>query len=389
MAVHDPGRPKLVRVVHLITDLDVGGAERMLAKLVQATDSRRVRHTVVCMLKPGKMADDIRAAGCDVVSLNMKRGGISPRPLLLLVRLLRRERPDILQTWLYHADLLGTLAGRLAGVPAIVWNIRCSNMDLSQYARSTAFVVSCLARLSRLPASVIVNSYAGRDFHEQLGFRPKRWEVIHNGFDLEVFRPLPKARAELRQELKLPPDATLIGMLARLDPMKDHTTFLRAAAGFSRDQPNAHFILAGRGLLPESVALPAAARDPALAGRLHLLGEREDSARILAALDLATLSSAFGEGCPNVVGEAMACGVPCVATSVGDAAVLIGDTGAIVPPQDPDALAAAWRGLLDKASAERTALSAAARARIAEHFSLPIIQERYMSLYEQLSNKNA
>ena len=372
-------------MVHLITDLDVGGAERMLAKLVQQNDQQRFRLAVVCMMKPGKMADAIRAAGCNLISLDMKRGSMSPLALLRLTRFLRHERPDVLQTWLYHADLLGTLAGKLAGVPTIIWNIRCSNMDFRQYGRSTRFVVNCLSRLARLPASVIVNSEAGREAHEQLGFHPTQWEVIHNGFDIHAFHPSSSARASLRRELGIPEDTPLIGMLARLDPMKDHGTFLNAAARLSRDHPNVHFVLAGRGLQPSNPDLPSSARLPILTDRLHLLGERDDSARILAALDVATLSSAFGEGCPNVIGEAMACGVPCVATAVGDAAILIGDTGKIVPPNDPDSLAAAWSNLLEKPSSERVALSAAARRRIEEHFSLDVVRERYMSFYERFA----
>jgi len=379
--------PAAVRVAHLITDLDVGGAERTLSNLVRHSDSSRVRHTVISMLPPGAMADDIRRAGCRVVSLNMARGIASPRPLWQAARLLRAERPHILQTWLYHADLLGILAGRLARVPAIVWNIRCSDMDFRCYPPSTARVVRWLRRLAAMPEAVVCNAEAGRTAHERLGFRPRRWDVIPNGFDIDAFRPSPEARSTLRAELGVAPATVMIGMVARFDPMKDHATFLRAAELLAFRHPGAHFVLAGRRVDPNNPAFAEFTRSIALGGRVHLLGERKDSARILAALDIATLSSAFGEGCPNVLGEAMACGTPCVATSVGDCASLIGPTGLVVPPRDPDALAAAWHDLLERPVAARERLGLAARARIAEHFSLNAVLERYLSLYEELAGR--
>ncbi len=375
-----------VRVTHLITDLDVGGAERMLAKLVAGTDPARVRHAVISLLPPGSTAAEIAAAGCPVASLDMRRGRLAPGALIRLVGLLRADRPDVLQSWLYHADLMGTIAGRIARVPTIAWNLRCSDMDLSLYPRSTTLVVRALALLSRLPDVVIANSEAGRAAHKALGYRPRRWEIIPNGFDIGLFRPDLGARGSLRAELGLAPDTKLIGMLARFDPMKDHATFLAAAARLAHANAGVHFVLAGRGIEPANVAL---AGEPALAGRLHLLGERADSARILAALDLATLSSAFGEGCPNVVGEAMACEVPCVATDVGDAARMIGETGRVVPPRDPAALAAAWAETLALSATDRAALGAAARSRIAEGYSLAAVRERYTALYEGLAGRTA
>ncbi len=370
-----------VRVAHVITDLDVGGAERMLAKLVAGADPARLRHSVISLLPPGKTADEIRAAGVKVASLGMRRGGLpAPGAILRLVRLLRAERPDVVQSWLYHADLMATLTAPLAGRPALAWNLRCSDMDFRLYGRATRWVVRALACLSRVPAAVVVNAEAGRAAHVALGYRPRRWEVIPNGFDTDVFGPNPAARGAIRAALGLAPDAPVIGMLARFDPMKDHATFLAAAETLARARADVHFVLAGRGVTPDNPALAA----PEFAGQLHLLGERSDSAALLAAFDLATLTSAFGEGSPNVVGEAMACATPCVATDVGDSRPMIGATGRVVPPRDPAALAAAWGELLALPAAERQALGAAARARIVADYSLAAVRERYLGLYETL-----
>lgn len=370
-----------IRVLHVINDLDVGGAERMLARLISSSDPARVCHSVIALLPPGRTGDEIRATGCPVATLSMRRGAFGPGALPRLVRLLRADRPDVLQSWLYHADLMATLAAPLARVKATAWNIRCSELDFRLYPRATRWVVRALATLSRLPDAVVVNSEAGRAAHARLGYRPRRWELIPNGFDTSLFRPDPAARDSVRRELGIPADAPLIGMLARLDPMKDHATFLAAAARLAASRPDARFLLAGRGV---ELGSPALVPDRALAGRLHLLGERHDSPRLLAALDLATLASAFGEGFPNVLGEAMAAAVPCVATDVGDTALLVGPTGRVVPPREPSVLAEAWAALLALPAGERAALGAAARARIMGNYSLETACDHYLALYDSL-----
>jgi glycosyltransferase involved in cell wall biosynthesis len=374
-----------LRVTHLITDLDVGGAERVLSRLVAGSNPDRVRHNVICMMRPGRVAAELEAAGCSVRTLGMKRGGASAGALVRLAWMLRRERTPILQTWLYHADLLGSLAGRLAGVRSIVWNVRCSDMDLSCYPPSTGQVLRALRHLSRWPVAVIANSDVGRVAHEFLGLRPRRWEVIPNGF--EIATPPATARAQLRQELALAPDTPMLGMLARFDPMKDHATFLHAASQLALRRPDVAFVLAGRGVTPDNAELQRLIAEGGLGGRVHMLGERADNIAILAALDVATLSSAFGEGCPNVIGEAMSCGVPCVATSVGDTARLIADTGLCVPPRDAEGLAGAWEDLLIRPAGQREALGARARERIRRYYGLDAMVARYLNLYEGLARR--
>ncbi|MFN8536645.1 MAG: glycosyltransferase [Thermomicrobiales bacterium] len=187
----------------------------------------------------------------------------------------------------------------------------------------------------RATTRVIVNSETGRRYHQQLGYHPREWAFIPNGINLDEFSPNPAHRAAVRAELGLAPDTPLIGLIARRDPMKDHATFFQAAALLSRDHPDAHFLLAGRGITPSDPTLARLLAATGLTGRARLLGERRDIPRLTAALDLATSSSAYGEGFPNVIGEAMACAVPCAATAVGDSAQLIGDTGPIVPRATP------------------------------------------------------
>lgn len=365
-----------ISVLHVITGLAMGGAEQMLLKQLRLIDRSRFSCTVVSLTDRGVLGDSIDELGVPLYTLGMSRGVPDPRALLRLGLLFRKVAPDVLQTWMPHSDLMGTLARTFARRPRLAWNIRCSDMDFTQYRATTRLAVSCLARLSKSPDLVICNSEAGKLAHQALGYSPRRWEVIPNGFDLTHFRPLPEARLRLRAELGVAQDAFLIGLVARFDAMKDHATALNALRQF----PNAHLVCVGRDVVATNPALAA----PDLAGRLHLLGERRDINQILPACDLATLTSAFGEGFPNVLGEAMACALPCVATDVGDARAIVGDTGLLVAPRDPAALSAAWRKFADAGLVHRTELGAAARERIAAHWSLPAIVRRYEDVYSSM-----
>lgn len=373
-----------MRVLHLISGLSTGGTEMMLHRLLRDTDRTAAESMVVSLTAGGAMADSIRSLGVPVQSLDMRRGMPNPLAALRLVSILRRFRPDVLQTWLYHADLLGLVAGRLAGVPVITWNIRCSTMDERYRRGAGGMVVRLLAKLSRWPDAIVVNSTSGRVFHESLGYRPRRWVMIPNGFDLQTFRPDRTAYARLRTELDLAPNTPLVGLVARADPIKDHPTFLLAAAQLRSARPDVHFVLAGGGVDKGNRALAEHIAALRLDGAVHLLGERKDVAAVTAALDLATCSS-LSEGFPNVVGEALACGVPVVSTDVGDAAMILGDAGAIVPPSDAVALAAAWGRLLSLPLEQRSALGARGRESIGARFDLHAVAARYVAFYRELS----
>lgn len=376
--------PAPVSVVHLITSLVVGGAQTHLFKTVTRFDPRRITSTVVSLVPPGPVGALLKAAGIPVCHLGMAKGQPNPLGLARLTALLRRLRPQVLQTYLYHADLLGLLAGRLARVPRIFWNLRQSVMEFERYRRTTTWTVRLSARLSSRVDLILVNSWAGADYHRRLGYAPERLLVMPNGFDLQRFRPDPEAYREVRRELGLPADHLLVGMFARFDPQKDHATFLAAAVQIAALLPRVSFLLAGTGLTWEHPEVAALVRESGLPPRrLFLLGERRDIPRLVAALDVFVLPSAFGEGCANVVGEAMAAGVPCVVTEVGDSPRMVGDTGLVVPPRTPEALAQAVVRLLSLEPCRRRLLGEAARARIASHFALDEIVARLTRLYTE------
>ena len=376
-----------IRVLHLISSLAAGGAQTMLANLLARMDRQRFQNQVVSLIEVGPVGEQIRSQGIPVYPLGMRRGQPSPAGLWRLARLLRRERPDVLQTWLYHADLLGLCAAPLARTPVVVWNVRASNMDMAQYRRLSSWTVKACARLSGLPHAVVVNSEAGRAFHAQIGYHPRQWVLIPNGIDTQKFHPEPALRADVRCELGLEPEALLIGLVARFDPMKDHGTFLRAAGQLARTNPAAHFVLVGEGASANNAPLAALCAQENLDERMRLLGRLADLPRLTTALDMASSSSAFGEGFPNVVGEAMASGVPCVVTDVGDAARIVGETGIVVPPKNPEALAEGWRKLIALGADGRGQLGQAARARIQQHYSLTGVVRQYEDLYQSVTEK--
>jgi len=313
----------------------------------------------------------------------MRLGRPNPVGLLRLCRLLREHDPDVLQTWLYHADLLGLVAGKASAVKRIVWGIRCSDMDLRNYSALTALTVWFNAKLSVLPDAILVNSEKGKQVHEMRGYSTRRMKVLPNGFDLERFRPDETARERLHAQLGLPRQATLIGFVARFDPMKDHETFFRAAEALAAKEDSVHFVLAGDGMVASNPQVSALV-NAKLRDRVHLLGRREDIPRLLAALDIATSASAYGEGFSNAVGEAMACGVPCVVTDVGDAEQIVGGTGEVVPPGSPELLSEAWKRLVDMGREKRKRLGEQARARVVEKYEIGAVVRRFEDFYRGL-----
>jgi glycosyltransferase involved in cell wall biosynthesis len=274
---------------------------------------------------------------------------------------------------------LGLIANRLGYAPRLAWNIRCSDMIGSSVVRAI------LSRFSARPEMVIINSLAGRRFHERIGYHPRRWEYIPNGYDTQLMRPDETARSRLRAALGIDASAIVIGMPARYHPMKDHAGFL-AAARQAAARPDIVFVLLGTGIEPGNPDLVRAIEAQGLMPRLRLLGERADMSAVYPALDIATLSSAFGEGFPNVLAEAMACGVPCVATDSGDSAEILGECGVIVPPRDPPALAEGWQRMIALGPDGRRALGARARARIVENYDLDRVVPRFETLSSEIAS---
>ena len=356
----------------------------MLFKLLERIDRSRFSFHVFSLTSLGEMGPRIRALGIPVEAMGMKRDIFGPLAFVSLARRLRETQIDLVHTWMYHADLLGGLAARRAGVRAIAWGIRNTNLDRDKTKLSTRLVVMLNASVSRwLPAGIISCSEVARDVHVARGYAAAKMVVIPNGFDLSRFKPDESARESVRAELYLHPGTPLVGIVGRFDPLKNHPGFLKAAGVLRRTRPDVHFVLVGNGLDASNAVLASAARSAGVSDAVHWLGLRDDIPRLMSALDVLA-SSSFGEAFPNVLGEAMACGVPCAVTDVGDSAAIVADTGRVVPSGDMPALAAAMEELLALDGEDRLAIGQRARTRVEQNFEIGQVVRRYEEYYGQL-----
>jgi len=353
-----PVTTRPIKVLHVITGLRVGGAERMLASVATSRQTN-LSHSVVALVG-GPIAQSLRCSGVPLEILGMGYGPSSLAAVWRLTRLIRHERPDVIQSWMYHGDVTATLALVASGLrrgTRLVWGLRSSNLDARAYGLAFRLMRRLWLGLSSTPDLVIANSAAGVDAHIALGAKLRAVRVVANGVDTSIFKPDAAARARLRAEWGVAEDARVFVRAARVDPMKDHATFLSVIDRL--DPGSVYGVLVGTG----TEALPRRAN-------VIVLGERHDLAAVYAAGDVVVSSSAFGEGFPNTLAEGMACGLPAIATDVGDTRTIVGDTGVICPPRDVEALAAAARDLLKESPAARARRSEAARRQITENFSL-------------------
>jgi glycosyltransferase involved in cell wall biosynthesis len=369
--------------MHIITGLDVGGAEMMLLKLLSAS-SGDWQSMVVSLKDEGAIGPSITKLGVPVECLHLHRSAPNPARLFSLRILTKRFRPQVIQGWMPHGNLVASLTQFASRIAApVIWNIRMSLDDIAGERLTTLGLIRLGGILSRLPSAIVYNSQSGARQHEKRGYRNARSAVISNGFDCDMFRPDEQARCDIRSQFGLERTAILIGLVARRHPMKDQFGFLQAASLVSAQHPESRFLLVGNGLTESEPALQKTIEQLDLKGRVLLLGERTDTPRLTAGLDIACSSSAWGEGFSNAIGEAMACGVPCVVTDVGDSRFLVGETGMTVPPRNPEALAHAIEQLIAAGSARRKELGLAARRRIESEFSLSKITRRYEDLYNE------
>ena len=373
------------RILHIINDLAIGGAEVMLFRLLSHSCRQRFQPIVLSLMDHGPLRARIEDLGIPVYTLGLRPGRPTPASIWRLARLTRKLNPDLIHGWLYHGSLAAQLAGlAFVGKAPVVWGIHCSMYSLKFEKKLTAAVVRLGAPLSRLASATVFVSDTSQAQHQTLGYSRHNSFVIQNGIDTAVFSPSMESRLSVRRELGLPANARLIGIIGRSHPMKDHANFLRAAAGIAKHHEDVHFLLAGRDVDSHNSALTQLIAEFRLQQRVHLLGERTDIARLVASLDIFTLASAYGESFPLIVGEAMSCAVPCVVTDVGDSGWMVQDAGLVVPPRDPAALAAACEQLLQAGDDGRRSLGEAARSRVAQLFSLPSIVRRYEELYLEL-----
>jgi glycosyltransferase involved in cell wall biosynthesis len=370
----------MIHILFLLNSLHQGGAERQLVTLLEELDKSRFQPIVVTYYPDGKWEESVQAMeGVHYFCLNLANRFDLPGMLFRLAKIIRSTDPAIVYGLLGDACLLALLHGRTLGHRKVIWGLRSTNMDFSQYSLSSGWIYRLNAYLSKRVDRIIANSWTGSKYHVGQGYARDRIVVICNGIDTEHFRPQPEKGADLKQTWGVGHEIPLIGRVGRLDPMKDYPTFLKAAAILTGRRPDVRFVIVGGG--PDQMLndLKALSDSLGLDERVLWLGPREDLPAIYSACAFTSSSSSFGEGfpnvvaeslaCPNVVAESLACEVPCVATDVGDSARVVGPGGIIVPAKNPAILAEAWEQILSMPQEKRRQMGQQGRKHIVKNFS--------------------
>lgn len=369
-------------IVHIISGLGVGGAETMLYRLIQ---SRRGKgdevHYVISLTD--NCSFDFAALGVTMEILDLRRGFAPLTGLVKIRGALARLKPYIVQAWMYHGNIAAALASP-RHIP-VIWSIHHSLHGLKREKAMLRFLIKVGALLGRQKqiCKIIYVSERSRMHHQAIGYPPEKGIVIPNGFDSQAFAPDAAARDTVRRQLGFDDNCLLVGNFGRYDPIKDYNLLLAAFAAVSKEFPRAFLLLAGRDLVESNNELVSKIHSLGLADHIVLLGPRTEMPRLYNALDLYVLSSK-SESFPNVLGEAACCGIPAITTDVGDAALIVGDCGRVVPPSDPEALSHALREMLALSAGERRTLGKRAREHIMKHFGLPLVTKAYANLYDQV-----
>lgn len=375
-----------MKILHIITGLNNGGAETVLLNLVAGDKKENNQHHVVSLMDRGIFAARLEQAGATVHTLNFPRGKVTAAGMAQLFRLVRQIQPDVVQTWMYHANLIGGVIALLAGVRTIVWGIHHSNLDPGHNSRTTLRVVRLCALLSGwVPGKIVSCSAQAIRVHQAVGYRADKFIQIPNGYNMQRLQPDAAARSAVRAELGIADNAFVLGMVARFDAQKDHRNLVQALGLLKRQSVPFTCLLVGVDMDSANADLCGWLDTAGVAGNVKLLGPRSDIPAVMNALDVHVLSS-LGEAFPNVLAEAMACGTPCVTTDVGDAAVIVAGHGWVVAPQDADALAdglaQAYSSFASGGAAWQTR-QAACRAHILANFELEGMCERYRQVWQQ------
>ncbi len=376
-----------MKILHGITSLDKDGAQQMLLRLIQGLDSNNFNHVIISLRERMPLADDFERLGVKVYCLGMAPARPSLQALVRLRRIISDESPDIIHSWLYHANcaVVCAMAGMAKKIP-IIWGIRGSLDSGWLRGFSTALVIRLSALLSRFADVITFNSRISIVQHKEAGYVCKDCRYIPNGFQLERFQPQESCAAIIKGKYNIPDDYTLVGIAGRYNQAKDYPGFLRAMRLVVDSRPNVAALLMGRGVDQNNLEMADLMDQLKLGSNVYLLGAQDDLGKILPALDV-FCSSSVTEGFPNVVAEALACGVPCVVTDVGMSAELVRGAGIVVPARDVKALADGILSLVALSSDERKKLGTNGRQKICQEYDLSSVVRHYHDLYHEVGNQ--
>jgi glycosyltransferase involved in cell wall biosynthesis len=376
-----------MKVCHIIINLaSRGGAECMLVRQLLADTESAHNKMLLVLRHSGVWGDDLLAAGVTVHELKTDSILAAPRAFFQLIKFIKSFQPDIVQTWMYHADFLGSLAARMAGYKNIVWSMHRTSLSLSDSKITTIILMKLCALMSYwIPKKIIHVANAGRLAHIEAGYNADRIVVIPNGFDFSVLTATDSQRKAFRDECKFSEKDLVIGCLARFHPAKGHDNFINAAAIVVKNRPDVKFMIAGSDCDAKNIKLNGWIKEHYLQDSFVLLGERHDVAACLSSMDIFCMPS-LTEAFPIALGEAMAMGLPCVATNVGDTAILVGDTAILVPAQDAQALAQGLLDVINLSEKQRHQMGLRSKERVVAEFSIDTTCKRYDNVYSALLN---
>ena len=376
-----------MKIVYLTTGLNMGGAEVMLYNLLSKIDRDIFEPTIISLMDKGVFGEQIEQLGIPVHSAGMLVGKPSLASIKRVVGLIKQAEPDLIQGWMYHGNLAAQFFNFVSGKKTpVLWSIHHSLHDLPSEKPLTQGIIRFGSWSSKYVSKVAYVSEKSQGQHQKIGYDRKNSCVVPNGFDVSKFQPSAEIRQKFRQELGISDETFLIGSMARYHPMKDHANLLKAAKVLLAEYPETKFVLIGTNVDSDNSFLTDLIAELDIEKNVYLLGQRRDIPQITPALDILTSSSAFGEAFPLVIGEAMACGIPCVVTDIGDSGWIVGDTGKAVPPKNPDALAQGWKEIINLEPSARAEKSQAARQRIIEKFALDSIVKEYETIYQSVVN---
>ena len=374
-----------IKLLFITTGLGSGGAEVMLHSLLSSLNRDRFEPAVISLMDKGIYGEKIEQLDIPVFCVKMLAGKPTLNSARRITRLIKQIKPDIIQGWMYHANLAAQFFNFFVDrkIP-VLWSIHHSLHAISSEKPMTQGIIRFGSWSSKYIAQAAFVSQKSQEQHQQIGYSKANSCVIPNGFDTDKFQASAEIRQKFRQELNITDDTFLIGSVARYHPMKDHANFLKAAKILLTDYPQTKFVMVGTDVDDRNSDLTSLIEDLGIGDSVFLMGQRGDVPQITPALDILTSSSAYGEAFPLVIGEAMSCEVICVVTDIGDSAWIVSDTGKVIPPKNPTALAQAWQEVISLDGSSRTDLGKSARQRIIDKFSLVSIVDRYENLYQSI-----
>ncbi len=370
------------KIVHIITGLNNGGAEAVLYRLCKY--DRMNEHIVISMMDNGKYGDLLKAENIEVHTLDMPIGKLTLSGIFKLYKLIRLKKPNVVQTWMYHANLIGGIIAKIARVKKIIWGIHHSSLDKKANKRSTILIAKFSAKLSRfIPSDIVYCAEKSYQVHSDIGYKCKSMQVVANGYELDKFYPNKKNIENLTNNLNLNFTKNIIGFVARFDELKDHDNLFQALK-LLKQKVDFKCLLIGANMFETNNELIKLIRKYDLMENILLLGERSDIANLMNLLDIHILSS-HSEAFPNVLCEAMACGTPCITTDVGDAGFIVKSTGWIVPIRNPIELSNGILSAINEKNENSEKFSKRqlqSRERIVNNFSMETMIEKYKNIWD-------